>query len=199
MSLIRCQCILHDIGVLFSESWNFYKLKRRGPDFWGKRILQKVSIIWSPVLYFNFRKFKDPNFFSLIRFQCILYDSVVHFWESWNFYKLKSGDLVSWANWFCRMSQLFGPPLLYLNFKSFMDPNSSSFMISQCILHDGGILFSESWKFYKLKSWGLISVGNQFGRESELFGHPFCISILKVLWTQILYHSLDLNAFYMNE
>ena len=107
LSLIRCQCILHDIGVLFSESWNFYKLKRRGPDFWGKRILQKVSIISSPVLYFNFRKFKDPNFFSLIRFQCILYDSVVHFWESWNFYKLKSGELVSWGNWFCRKSELF--------------------------------------------------------------------------------------------
>ena len=171
----------------------------RGPDFWGKRILQKVSIIWSPVLYFNFRKFKDPIFFSLIRFQCILYDSVVHFWGSWNFYKLKSGDLVSWGNWFCRKSQLFGPPLLYLNFKSFMDPNSSSFMISQCILHDGGILFSESWRFYKLKSWGLISVGNQFGRKSELFGRTFCISILKVLWTHILHHSLDLNAFCMIE
>ena len=177
----------------------FPQIKEGGPDFWGKRILQKVSIISSPVLYFNFRKFNYPNFFSLIRFQCILYDSVVHFWESWNFYKLKSGDLVSWGNWFCRKSQLFGPPLLYLNFKSFMDPNSSSFMISQCILHDGGILFSESWKFYKLKSWGLISVGNQFGRESELFGRPFCISILKVLWTHILHHSLDLNAFCMIE
>ena len=109
--------VIHEISM-HSARWRntflrvlkFLQVKEGGPDFWGKRILQKVSIISSPVLYFNFRKFKDPNFFSLIRFQCILYDSVVHFWESWNFYKLKSGDLVSWGNQFCRKSQLFGPP-----------------------------------------------------------------------------------------
>ena len=39
--------------------------------------------------------------------------------------------------------------------------------------------------------------GNQFGRTAELFGTPFCISILKVLWIQILRHSLDINAFYL--
>ena len=33
---------------------------------------------------------------------------------------------------------------------------------------------------------------------SELFGPPFCISILKVLWTQILCHSLDFSPFCMN-
>ena len=34
---------------------------------------------------------------------------------------------------------------------------------------------------------------------SELYGPPFCISILKVLWTQILHHSLDFSPFCMNE
>ena len=83
-------------------------------------------------------------------------------------------------------------PLLYFNFKSFTDPNSSSFIRFQCILHDSGVLFSESWNFYKLKRGDLISGGNQFCRKSELFGPPFCISILKVLWIQIHLHSLDL-------
>ena len=136
-SFNRFQCILHDSGVLDSEYWNFYNLKRGGPNFCGEPILQKVWIIWSPLLYFNF--------------------------------------------------------------KSFMDPNSSSFIRFQCILHDSGVLFSESWNFYKLKRGDLISGGNQFCRKSELFGPPFCISILKVLWTQILHHSLDFNGFLINQ
>ena len=214
MSFIRSQCILHDWRVLFSEFWNFYKLKRRGPDFWGEPILQKVSIIWSRLLYFNFKSFVDPTSLSLIRSHCIVHGWGVLFSESWNFYKLKTGVLISWGNWFCRKSQLFcqafcisilkdlwtqrgdlvsrrnqfcrksklfGRPLLYLNFKSFVDPNSSSFIRSECILHDGGVLFWESWNFYKLKRGDLSSGGNQFFRKSELFGHPFCIWILKVL------------------
>ena len=38
------------------------------------------------------------------------------------------GDLISGGNQFCRKSELFGPPLLYFNFKSFNDPNSLSYM-----------------------------------------------------------------------
>ena len=119
----------------FLRVLKFLQIKEGGPNFWGEPILQKVWIIWSP--------------------------------------------------------------LLYLNFKSFVDPDSSSFIRFQCILHDSGVLFSESWNFYKLKTGDLISRGNQFYRKSELFGSPFCISILKVLWTQILCHSLDFNAFCM--
>ena len=116
---------------------------------------------------------------------------------SWNFYKLMRGHLISGGNQFCRKSELFGPPLLYFNFKSFTDPNSPSFIRFQCILHDLGILFSESWNFCKLKKRDLISGGNQFSTKSELFGTPFCISILKVLRTQIQRHSLDFNSFCM--
>ena len=85
-------------------------------------------------------------------------------------------------------------PHLYFNFKSFMEPNFSSFLRVQYILHDSGVFFLESWNFYKLKRGDLISGGNQFCRMSELFRPPFCISILKDLWTQIHPNSLDFNA-----
>ena len=113
----------------FLRLLEFLQIKEVGSNFWVEPILQQVWIIWSPLLYFNFKSFMDPNFSSFIRFQWILYDS--------------------------------------------------------------GVLFSESWNFYKLKR------GNQFYRMSQLFGPPFCSSILKVLLTQILRHSLDFNAFCM--
>ena len=87
--------------------------------------------------------------------------------------------------------------LLYFNFESFRDSNSSSFIGFQCIVHDSRVLFIESWNFLKLKMGELMSGGDQFCRKSELFGPHFCISILKVLWTQIHRHSLDFNAFCM--
>ena len=45
-------------------------------------------------------------------------------------------------------------PLLYFNFKSFLDPNSLSFIAFQCILHDSGVIFKESLNIYKLKRGG---------------------------------------------
>ena len=119
----------------FLRVLKFIQIKDGVPNFWGEPILQKVWIIWSPLLNFNFKSFMYPNFLSFIRFQCILYDSLVLFSESGNFYKLKTGDLISRGNQCCRKSPFFSP--------------------------------------------------------------PFCISILKVLWTQIFCHSLDFNAFCM--
>ena len=119
----------------FLRLLEFLNIKEVGSNFWGEPILQKVSIIWSPLLYFNF--------------------------------------------------------------KSLMDTISLSFIRFQCILHDSGALFSESLNLYKLKRGDLISRGSQFCRKSELFGPPYCISILKVWWTQFLPHSLDSNAFCM--
>ena len=119
----------------FLRVLKFLQIKEGGPNFWGEPILQKIWIIWSPFLYFNFKSFMDPNLSSFIRFQCIPHGSVLPLSESWNFYKLKMGDLISWGNQFCRKSELFGP--------------------------------------------------------------PFCISILKVLCSQIHRHSLDFNALVM--
>ena len=104
VSLIRFQSILHELGRLSSESWNFFKLKK------GEPILQNVWIIWSPILYFNFKSLLDPNYSSFIRFQCILYDSRVLLSGFSILYKLKRGDLISGWNQFCRMSELFGLP-----------------------------------------------------------------------------------------
>ena len=89
-------------------------------------------------------------------------------------------------------------PLPYLNFKSFLDANSSSFIIFQWNLHDSGGLFSESSKFYKSKRGDLTFRGNQFW-SVWIISSPFCISILKVLWTQIHCPWLDLKAFWMIE
>ena len=121
----------------FLRVFKCLEIKEGQPNFWGKPILQKVWIIWSPFRYFNF--------------------------------------------------------------KSLMDPNFSSFIRNQCMLNDSGVLFSESLNFYKLKRRDLFSRGNQLCRKSELFRPPFCISILKVLWTQILCHSLDSNVFCMTQ
>ena len=92
---------------------------------------------------------------------------------------------------------IIGSAFLYFNFKSFMEPNSLSFIRFQCILHDWGVLFSECWSFYKFKMGNLISGWNQFSIKTELFGTPFCISILKVLWTQIHLHSSHFNVVFM--
>ena len=110
----------------FLRVLKFLQIKEGGPNFWGEPILQNVWIIWSPLLYFNFKSFMDPNSSSFIRFQCILHDSGVLLSESWNFYKLKRGDLISGLNQLCRKSELLGSPLFYVNFKRFMDPNSAS-------------------------------------------------------------------------
>ena len=163
----------------FLRVLKFLQIKEGGPNFWVEPILQKVWIIWSPLLYFNFKSFMDPNSSSFIRFQCILHDSGVLFSESWNFYKLKRGDLISGGEPILQKVWMFWSPLLYFNFKSFTDPNSSSFIRFQCILHDSGGTFSDSWNICNLKRGDLSSGGNQFCRKSELFGPLFWIWILK--------------------
>ena len=110
LSLVRFQCDLHDSGIIFSDSSNFYKLERGGPIFWGEPILQKVLIILSLLLHFHFKSSRHPNFSSFIRFQCILIDSGVSFSVFWNFFKLKRSPLISRGIQFCRKNELFGPP-----------------------------------------------------------------------------------------
>ena len=179
-SSTRFQCILHDSWVLFSDSSNFYKLKRRDQISWAERILQNVLIIWSPLLYLNFKSFIDPNSLSFIAYQCMLHDLGVLFEEFSNLYKLKRGDLISGGEPILQIVWIICSPLLLSNFESFLDRNSSSFTRFQCILYDSGVLLSGFSNLYKLKRGDLISGGNQFCRMSELFGPPFCISILKV-------------------
>ena len=115
------------------------------------------------------------------------------------FVQIKERGFNFWGEPIFQNVWIIWSPLLYLNLKSPIDPTSSSFIRFQSILHEWGRLFSESWNFYKLKRGDLISGRNQFCRMSELFGPHFCISILKVLWTEILGHSLDFSSFCMNQ
>ena len=109
------------------------------------------------------------------------------------FLQMKEGAPNFWGQPILHEVWIIWCPLLYFNFQSFLDPNLSSFVIFQCNLDDSGVLFSESLNFYELKKGELISGWNQFCRKSELFGPPFCISILKV------FSSLDFIAFCMIE
>ena len=93
----------------FLRVLKFLQIKEWGPNFWWEPILRKVWIIWSLLLYFNFKSFLEPNPSSLIRFQCIPDNSRVFFSESWNFSKLKRGDLISGWNQSFRKTELFGP------------------------------------------------------------------------------------------
>ena len=113
------------------------------------------------------------------------------------FVQIKDGETNFWWEPILQNVWIILSPLLFLNFKSFLDPKSLSFLRFQSILHESGRLFSKSWNFYKLKRGDLISGGNQFCRMSELFRPHFCISILKAFETQILCHLLAFNAFCM--
>ena len=158
-SWMRFQCILHDWAVLFWGFWNFLKLNRGDLISWGEPIQQKIWIIWSPLVYFNFRNLKDPNSWSLIRYQCILHDSAVLFSVFWNFLKLKKGHLISWGGPTLQKAWIIWSLVLYFNFRNWKDPNSWSLIRVQCILHDSTVLFSVFWNFLKLKRGHLYSWG----------------------------------------
>ena len=147
----------------FLRGLKFLQMKVWGPNFCVEPISLKVWIFSSPFLYFNFKSFMDSSSLSFIRFQCILHDSGVRF-SVLNFYKLKRGDLI-FGEPYLQKVWIIWSPLLYFNFKIFRDPNFSSFIRFQCILHDSAVLSWESWIFYKLKEWNLISGGNQFCRK----------------------------------
>ena len=134
-SFIRFQCILHDLPEVFSESLVFYKLKR------GESFLQKIWIIWSSYLYFNFKSFMDPNVLSFIRLQCLLHHWGIYFSGFWNFYKLKTGGPNFCGERILQNVWVIWSPLQYFNFKISLDPNSFSIIRFQCIVHDSGVLF----------------------------------------------------------
>ena len=83
------------IQAYFFRVLKLLQIKEWGVNFCEEPILQKVWIIWSPLLYFYFKSFLDPNSSSFIRFECILHDSGVLLLEYLDFYKLKKEDLIS--------------------------------------------------------------------------------------------------------
>ena len=101
--------------------------------------------------------------------------------------QIKEGGLNFWLEPILQNVWIISSPILCFNFKSFLDPNSSSFLRFKCILHQLGVFFSESSNVYKFKRGRPNFWEKSICREFELFGHPFCISILKVFSTQLLH------------
>ena len=163
---------------------------------WEELLLKNSWIVWSPLLYFSFKSFKDPNSLPFIRFQCFLHNSGVLFSLYSTFGKLKRGHQISRESQFCRKSELFSP-LFCIYIWNIQGPKF--FVIPSILMHS--IWFRRSFlrllEFLQVKEGRPNFWGNQFCWKSELFGSPFSISILKVLCTQSLCHSLDFNAFFM--
>ena len=131
----------------FLRVLRFIKIKYGEANFWAEAIVKKVWIFWFPLLYFSFKGFLDPNSLSFIRFQFILQDAGVIFPGSWNFYKLNWWNLISGVKAILQKVWFIWSTFLYFKFKSFVDPNSFSFVRFQSILHDSGVLFLESCNF----------------------------------------------------
>ena len=159
--------------------------------------MTKSCGIWSTLLYFSFKKLNDLSSSSFISFSCILHNPEVLFSDFSNFHKFKWGDLISWREPILKNDWIIWSPLLYFSFKSFRDPNSLSFIRFQCILHDSRVLFLDFLNIPKLKRGDLISWQETILHNVWIIWFPFCISILKVLKTQSLCHSLDFKAFRM--
>ena len=119
-----------------------------------------AELLRSLFLCFNLKSFKDPNSLSFIRFHCILHDLVVLF-SLLKFLQIKEGAPNFLGGTILQNGGIIRSTLLYFNFKSFKNPNSSSFIRFHCILHDSGEPFSDFSSFYKLKrgGGGLISWG----------------------------------------
>ena len=150
LQFISFQCILYDSGVLLSGFSNLYKVKMGNLISVGSQFC-RISELFGPPSLFQFKSFLDPNSSPFISFQCILYDSGVLFSGFSNLYKLKRGGFNFWVEPSFQNVWIIWSHLLYLNLKSSMDQNSSSFIRFQFILHESGRLFWESWNFYKLK------------------------------------------------
>ena len=162
-----------------------------GPNFWGEPILQKIwSICPPPLLYSNFKSFKDWISLSLVRFQGILLDSRIAFTDFWKFLQIEKGDLISGGEPILQKVCIIWSPFQYFTFKSFMNPNSSSFVRAQ------KKVFSDFWNFYKLKRGHLISRGSN-SEESLIYLVPRSVFQFQFSKIEILCCSLDFNAFCM--
>ena len=77
-SSIRFQCILLEWRVPFSDFWKLPQIKEVdliswGWGVWGTNSAERLNYL-VPLLYLNFKSFKDPKSFLFFRFQCILHN-----------------------------------------------------------------------------------------------------------------------------
>ena len=114
-----------------------------------------------------------------------------------NLLQIEQGRSNFWGEPILQNGWIFWFHVLSFKFKSLYNLNSSSFITFQCIYMNQEYFsqrfqISKNWRGGDLSSWG-----KEFCRTVELFGHSFCISILKTLKTVIICHSSDFNAFCM--
>lgn len=91
----------------FLSFFRFPQIKEDGPNFLGTNQFCRTVLIWSSLLYLNFKNLKDWNSCSFIRFDSILHGSPVLFSEFRNFLNLKKGgpnflveiNSVEWLNY----------------------------------------------------------------------------------------------------
>ena len=118
------------------------------------------------------------------------------------FLQTKEGGLNFWGELILKKGWIIWASLLYFNFKTLKDPDSSSFIRFQWVLYNSEELLSDFWNFYKLNRGDQISGGWPTLQKVWIIcppppPPPFCISVLKLSKTQILFHLLDFNGFCM--
>ena len=113
--IISFQCILHDL-VVFLSFWKFPQIKEGERNFLGGNNSAEGWIIWSPLLYLNFKHLEDLNSLSLIWLQSIVHDSVVFLSVFDNFLKLKRRGLISWGKPILQNDQIIWSTLFCISF-----------------------------------------------------------------------------------
>ena len=121
----------------------------------GNQFCRKSEVFAHPPSCIRILKVLRTEFFlSLVRFQGILLDSRIAFSDFWKFLQIEKGDLISGGEPILQKVFIFWSPFQYFTFKSFTNPNSSSFVRAQ------KKVFSDFRNFYKLKRGDLISGGS---------------------------------------
>ena len=157
---------------------------------WETNYAERLNYL-NPLLFFSFKKLNDANSSSFIRFDWILHDSAVPFSYFENFLKFKRGDLISWGKPILQNGWIIWSSLLYFSLKKLNNPNSSSFMRFDWILHDSAVLFWYFENFHKFKKGDLIYSGELIMQNGWIIWSPFSISILKSWTTRILRRTWD--------
>ena len=130
---IRFQCILHDPELLFPEFSNFYKLKRGVLISGGNQLCRTAELFGSAfclsVLKVSITQFlrHSLDFNASVWFRSF-------FLRGFKFPKMKEGGPNLLVEPILQNGWFILTPLLFFNFKTFKDQNSSSFITFQCIL-----------------------------------------------------------------
>ena len=146
-TFIRYQYILDASPVLFSDFWNILRLKRGDLISSGEPLLQSGWIILSLHLYLSFKTIKDASSCSFIRFDSILHVSTILLSYFWNFFRWKSGNLISRVKSILQDNWIIRFPHLHFSFKNAKDQDSFAFVRFDSIIYDSAILF---WDVYNL-------------------------------------------------